>query len=146
MALFDTQVIQTSENQLVGVGNIGIAQFSSVGLQNVCIRGNYIEASGSSPAVQVDVSGSCIFADNRCTLSTVNRGDRGPAVAELAAEVVVAGNNVLGGGNSDSTALEITTQTKDGYTVLGNIVVGTIKVNGAALPATAPVNAHVSSL
>jgi hypothetical protein len=131
-ALFNAQIIDTANSGPILVTAAGLATYSTGGLQAVSLRGNFVDIAGSSPAVKVNIGGTCTFTDNQCNLATANRAD---FIAELAADTVVASNNILEGGvNRDSTSLEITASGNK-FSVLGNVVAGIIKVNNAALAA-----------
>jgi hypothetical protein len=135
--LLNQKVVPLSKTQFVAVDHIGNGTIVNVGgLQNVNIGGNYIEAAGSVPAVDIDVAGSCIFTGNRCVLATGTQNEANP-VAAIEAASVVAASNVLTNAGKDSVSLNITTTTKaTSYTVLGNITSAPIRANKKALSAT----------
>jgi hypothetical protein len=92
------------------------------------VLGNTFDGFGSSPLAEVLLNGPCRFSDNHCT--TVGLRAR--------AAVTVTGTAIIGSANRiecsrDQHALELTVAAKNNVTVLGNIVGGSIVVNGAAL-------------
>ena len=136
--LLNQRVVPTSDQSFIGIDQ-GNGLFVTVGgLQNLNITGNYIEAAGSVPAVEIDVEGNCIFTGNQCILATGAQNEATP-VADIEAAGVVAANNILQNAGKDSVGLIITTSSttnKNNFTVLGNITSAPIRANGAALSAT----------
>src|SRR5271157_1840806 len=123
------KVVALNDKQFVSISQFGIVAFGeNLGLQSVSIRGNHFDSSATVPNVQVTVAGPCIFTENHCTLAT----DTANPAAFLEGSSVVASNNVL---VAAKTALNINSNF---FTILGNIVVGSITVNGAPLPQGSP--------
>ena len=123
------KIVALSDKQSVSVSQFGIVSIGdNVGLQSVAVRGNHLDASGAAPNVQITVAGPCIFTENQCSLNT----DSANPAAFLEAPSVVAGNNVL---TAPKTALDINANF---FTILGNITIGSITVNGAGLPQGSP--------
>ena len=137
--LLNQKIVPLSETQFVAVDQFGHGFLVNVGgLQNVNLGGNYIEAAGSVPAVNIDVGGSCIFTGNQCVLATGIQNEATP-VADIEALNVVAANNVLQNAGKDSVGLIITANAAPAgghFTVLGNITSAPIRVNGQPLSAT----------
>ena len=76
------------------------------------------------------VTGSCRFSDNHCS----EIDDKVETEVALAASAIIAANNRVESARN-TKALNLTVVDKDNFTVLGNIVGGSIKVNGADLDA-----------
>ncbi len=136
--LLDQRIIPTSDTQFVGVNQFGGFLVNAGGLQNVSVGGNYIEAAGSAATVSIDVGGACTFTGNQCSI-TPSAQNVSPPVANLEALGIVASNNVLKSAGKTAAGLIITTTsttTTSNFTVLGNIVSGTIEANGAGLNPT----------
>jgi len=96
------------------------------------VLGNMLEARGSSPAVQVQLSGDCIFSDNRCEL----RANAGTAAVRLAGRTAIVNANRVRGGE---VSIELQTS-PDRITVLGNITTGAIVAQGALADPWAKLN------
>jgi hypothetical protein len=93
------------------------------------IRGNYGSARDTVlPAVSAAGSATCLFSDNHFEGSS--RG--GARLVELNGGAVAASSNRLRWTNSDQDALNIA-GTKS-FTVLGNITMGNIRIDGNILP------------
>ena len=134
--ILNQKVVPVSDTQFISIEKGGTVMVTAGGLQNVNIGGNYIEAAGSVPAVNIDVAGSCIFTGNQCVLATSTQNEANP-VAAIEAASAVAASNVLQNAGKDSVSLKITTTTSaTSYTVLGNITSAPILANGKALSAT----------
>lgn len=102
----------------------------------VGVRGNLFEAYGDVPAVAIAGEGAFILSDNRCLLQS-NRS--GLAAAVVAAGAVIANANYLEGPKGN-TALIVQVPTGP-FTIVGNIVSGSIQANGSPLDAPwAPLN------
>jgi hypothetical protein len=121
------------------VGYFGL-QFLQLGPggENLSVRGNRFESAGSTPAVRVNVRGSCVFTENQCVREYSS--PEGASVVTLAAGAIVAGNNVVKlvvGKEREGGTLVLILNARLGtaFTVLGNLVNGGIQVNGAALGA-----------
>ena len=94
------------------------------------IVGNSLHGYGAKPLAEVLVTGSCRFSDNHCS----EIDDKLQTEVALAADAIIAGNNRIESARS-TRALDLTVGNKENFTVLGNIVGGLIKVNGADLDA-----------
>jgi hypothetical protein len=84
---------------------------------SVSVLGNVLAARGSTPAVEVEASGDCLFNDNRCEL----RANNGRAVRITSSVTLVNANRVRGG----EVSIELLGGTKR-MTVLGNVTTGVI--------------------
>ena len=89
------------------------------------ILGNMLEARGSTPAIQVELTGDCVFADNRCEL--IN--NLSSAAVRLAARTTILNANRIRGGE---LAVDLNSDPKR-VTVLGNITTAPIRVAGGQL-------------
>jgi hypothetical protein len=89
------------------------------------ILGNMLEARGSTPAIQVELTGDCLFADNRCEL--IN--NLSSAAVRLAARTTILNANRIRGGE---LAVDLNCDPKR-VTVLGNITTAAIRVAGGQL-------------
>jgi hypothetical protein len=130
-------LIPLEGNNTVGYFGLQFLQLGPGG-ENLSVRGNRFESAGSTPAVQVNVRGSCVFTENQCVREYSSL--QGASVVTLAAGAIVAGNNVVklvvGKEQQGSTAvLVLNARLGTAFTVLGNLVNGGIQVNGAALGA-----------
>lgn len=94
----------------------------------VGIVGNVLRGYGRGLLAEVIVSGSCRFSDNHCW-EVDEKVDIEIALA--AATVIAANNRIESARNTRSLVLK--TDDKSAFTVLGNIVGGSIVANGAAL-------------
>lgn len=99
--------------------------------RHLALRGNQ-GAAGliGNPMVVAFGPTDCHFSDNHFEAAT--RGIRG-ALVELNAETVIASNNRLRWLNNDMAALNI--RKARAFTVLGNITMGPIEIDGQPLPA-----------
>ena len=79
-----------------------------------------------SPVVRVSAGESCLFAGNHSLL----QAGRSQVVAELAADRIVAANNIVRRLENDQDGMHLSAKV---FTVLGNLTFGNIRVNGAAL-------------
>ena len=86
------------------------------------VLGNALAARGGEPAVDVGVSGDCVFSDNRCEL----RGGSGPIAVSLAARTAIVNANRVSGGEA-SLLLQVDPKL---MTVLGNITSAGIVTGG----------------
>jgi hypothetical protein len=135
--VLNQNVVRISDAQFVGIGTRGGFFIPAGGLQNVNVSGNYVEAAGSVPAVNVGVTGACIFTGNHCVLATASQNESTP-VAEVDGSSVVASNNILQNPGKSAFSLDIVTSsaTANSYTVLGNITSAPIRANQGPLNAT----------
>ena len=91
------------------------------------VLGNVLEARGSTPAVEVQLTGDCLFSDNRCEL-LINMSTA--AVRVSARTAIVNANRVRGG----ELAFDLNCDPKR-ITVLGNITTAGIRVVSGSLEA-----------
>ena len=91
------------------------------------VLGNVLEARGSTPAVEVQLTGDCLFSDNRCEL-LINMSTA--AVRVAARTAIVNANRVRGG----ELAFDLNCDPKR-ITVLGNITTAGIRVVSGSLEA-----------
>jgi parallel beta helix pectate lyase-like protein len=89
------------------------------------ILGNMLEARGSTSAIQVEVTGDCLFSDNRCELIA----NLSTAAVRLAARTTILNANRIRGGE---LAVDLNCDPKR-VTVLGNITTAAIRVAGGQL-------------
>jgi hypothetical protein len=138
--LLNQKTVRTSDTQFVGVSEFGGSLVNAGGLQNVSVGGNYIEAAGSVAPILIDIGGQCIFTGNQCSLTPADQDEDTP-IASLKAEGVIASNNVLqcAGKKGPGLIIETESTAPNNFTVLGNIVSGTIEANG-------PLNATLAAL
>jgi hypothetical protein len=90
------------------------------------VLGNVLGARGSAPAVELMVSGDCLFNDNRCEL----RGVGTKVAVELTGGATIVNANRVRGGE---VSVLIHGNIKNA-TVLGNITTGSIELGGALPP------------
>jgi hypothetical protein len=101
--------------------------------ETVGVRGNFVEAYGGTPAVDVAVRGAVVFGDNR-VLEVLRQ--RQPAAVVRASRVTAASNYIAGPNDNDALILIVGPRA---FTALGNntpqknIRVGTDPANVAAL-------------
>ena len=94
------------------------------------VTGNSLHGYGRGPLAEVAITGSCRFSDNHCS-----EVDEKVAIAvSLDANTIVAANNRVESARN-TRSLNLTVASKTGFTVLGNIVGGSIVVNNVALDA-----------
>lgn len=94
------------------------------------VIGNSLHGYGRGPLAEVVVTGSCRFSDNQCA----EVDEKVETAVSLGADTVVAANNRVESARN-TKALSLTVANKNGFSVVGNIVGGSIVVNNAALPA-----------
>jgi Family of unknown function (DUF6519) len=109
----------------------------------VSVDNNGVSATSASTLINIAVTAApvhCILTGNRCTQSSLKT----PAIVSVAGTTVIASNNRVISSNTDAEALVIsngtTTVPATNVTVLGNIVDGSLKLNGTALTATTATN------
>jgi hypothetical protein len=130
----------TSKNSLVGLAqqpNLGqintLNAFAAAAAplnEQAGITGNSLHGYGRSPLAEVQITGSCRFNDNHC--SEVD--EKVETEVALTANCIVASNNRIESARN-TKALDLFVSNKEGFTVLGNIVGGLIKVNNVDLDA-----------
>ncbi len=92
------------------------------------VRGNLLRAwGGNLPAVEIAMTGGCVFDGNQCALLLATKA---PAVVRIAARTVAVANNLVRREDKQD-AIHILRDEK-GFTVLGNITTGPIGVLGAS--------------
>jgi len=94
------------------------------------VIGNSLHGYGRGPLAEVVITGSCRFSDNHC--SEVD--PKVETAVSLDANTIVAANNRVETARN-TKSLNLTVANKTGFTVLGNIVGGSILVNNVALDA-----------
>jgi hypothetical protein len=100
---------------------------AAVRATSTSILGNVFEARGSTPAVDVAVSGDCVFSDNRCE----QLARSGAAAVRMAARTTIVNANRVRGGE---VSIQLISDARR-ITVLGNITTGSINHAGGALGA-----------
>jgi hypothetical protein len=95
---------------------------AAVRATSTSILGNVLEARGSAPAVDVAVSGDCLFSENRCELLA-----SGVAAVRVAARTTIVNANRV---RSGEVSIQLLSDPKL-ITVLGNITTGAITAGGA---------------
>ena len=96
----------------------------------VGVRGNLLEGYGARSQARMLSTGPCTFSDNRCFHLA---GARVPVV-QLSAGAIIASANYLQG-LDDVSGLSLVVPDAGAFTVLGNIVSGSVELNNAPLPA-----------
>jgi hypothetical protein len=91
------------------------------------VLGNVLEARGSTPAVEVQLNGDCLFSDNRCELLM----NVSTAAIHLTTRTAIVNANRVRGGE---VAFDLTCDPKR-ITVLGNITTASIRVATGQLEA-----------
>jgi hypothetical protein len=115
---------------VTAISNLAITE----GGEQIGIISNSLTGYGGSPLVEVQVSGSCRFSDNYCS-STLS--DNAFGVIELsAASLIVSANRVECDEKINALDLTAGDLKNPAGVVLGNIVSGSIQLNG--IPLTAP--------
>jgi len=108
---------------------------------SVAVRGNFVEAHGGAPAVELSARASILFSDNHCALRTTAQ-TASPTVVINAASTVTSSNHINRAPRVDlGVPLDITSS-RTSFTVLGNLCTGgKIHVNSSVLaPPWAPLN------
>ena len=100
---------------------------AAVRATSASILGNMLEARGSTPAIEVQLTGDCLFSDNRCELFA----NLSTAAVRVAARTTIVNANRIRGGE---LAIDLNCDPKR-ITVLGNITTAGIRVAGAQLEA-----------
>ena len=101
---------------------------------SLSVRGNQIMARGcGAPLVLVAVGHSILFNDNHCEAEPAASTGIAFAIVELQGGAVIASQNRVRWTNDDFDAINIS-GTK-AFTVLGNITMGNIRIDGGVLPA-----------
>jgi hypothetical protein len=109
-------------NQMSGIRGFGIRAEADHG--RILTAANHIETVGNPPVRVFFRNGENVFTDNQCRGGGPNASD-----VVLGGDTVIVTSNRVHGSTPTSTSLEIHV-TERQYTLLGNIVHGTIKVNG----------------
>jgi hypothetical protein len=94
------------------------------------VTGNSLHGYGRGPLAEVAITGSCRFSDNHCS----DVDEKVAIAVSLDANTIVAANNRVESARN-TRSLNLTVAGKTGFTVLGNIVGGSIVVNNVALDA-----------
>ena len=94
------------------------------------VVGNSFQGYGRGPLAEVVITGSCRFSDNHCS----EADPKVETAVSLEANTIVAANNRVNTARN-TRSLDLTVANKNGFSVLGNIVGGSIVVNNAALDA-----------
>ena len=94
------------------------------------VVGNSLHGYGRGPLAEVVITGSCRFNDNHCS----EADPKVETAVSLDANTIVAANNRVETARN-TRSLNLTVANKTGFTVLGNIVGGSILVNNVALDA-----------
>nr|WP_294510145.1 DUF6519 domain-containing protein [uncultured Rhodopila sp.] len=98
----------------------------------VAARGNQLEGYGSQAVVLIHGQTDCVFSDNHCALETpANQTVSNSDVLLSALTVVASGNRVTGG----PVAMSVLAPSPTACSIVGNLTLGTITLNGAALGA-----------
>jgi hypothetical protein len=108
--------------------------FRTLPTEFALVRGNRLSASGAAPAVEISSSGQVQMLDNRSSLVPPVKI---PVVVVRAQKIIFNANSVEADrGEQDVVRLEFFNQQskQPPVTVLGNIVSGLIRINGAVLP------------
>ncbi len=103
------------------------------GGQRLTVRGNQLAGRGDRSAVEIVVSGPCVFADNQCLLPT---NDQHPVVKITSGAAIVSSNYIEGRPSETAVALDLWLDPP--LTVVGNIVSGLIHVAGSSLAGSWP--------
>ena len=99
---------------------------------SISIRGNQTMARGCrAPLILATGAQTILFSDNHCEAEPDANG-RGFAIVELNGEAVIASHNRVRWTDNDFDAINIF-DTK-AFTVLGNITMGNIRIDGGILP------------
>ncbi|HYU25104.1 MAG TPA: DUF6519 domain-containing protein, partial [Thermoanaerobaculia bacterium] len=99
----------------------------------VLVNGNVFEVVGATPnnLVAIVTGESCTFTDNICTISMAG-DDLAESLVSINAPVLIVTSNQAAGGTID---LDLTSRSDpDRWTVLGNVAVRMIHLNGKDLP------------
>lgn len=106
--------------------------------QQTGITSNSLHGYGRGPLVEVSVTGSCRFNDNQCTVA----GEQITTAINLAASSIIVSANRVECSAKRAAAIALTLgNEKNLFTALGNIVSGSITVNGGPLaPPWEPLN------
>jgi hypothetical protein len=94
------------------------------------VIGNSLHGYGRGPLAEVVITGSCRFSDNHCA----ETDPKVETAVSLDANAIVAANNRVETARN-TKSINLTVSNDAGFTVLGNIVGGSIVVNGAAVAA-----------
>ena len=111
---------------------------------DVSVRGNLLQSFGSSETVRITTEGSCIFSENQCICDNAD-GVFGDFMVNLNGAAVIASANCItrphGTSKDGPKGLRVSTFNPDRahYSVVGNIVAGTISANGQIAIRQAPV-------
>ena len=122
--------VMLDANRFVAVGIARVVVAPRSQRPSVTLEGNYaVSWGGDVPVVSTTVTrGSCVFSQNQCFLLV---GSGPPAVVTIAAEPMVVANNVVRRAG-DLDAVQMFGKL---FSVVGNISMGNIRVNGGNLPA-----------
>jgi hypothetical protein len=98
--------------------------------EQVGITSNSLHGYGRGPLVEVFVTGGCRFNDNQC----VALGEQLTTAVHVTARSIIASANRVECSTENAAAIALTLgNEKNLFTVLGNIVSGSITINGSAL-------------
>lgn len=124
----DSTAVMSINNREFVRGRAGIKPAPSR-RELMSIRGNWLEARGSRPTVEVRGKGSCVFNDNRCSLTSTSQFKQ-PTVDLLATSIVASANTFHRNQTAPCLALHANNQQ---VTVVGNIADGPILLNNEEL-------------
>lgn len=119
-------VFLDAKTELLALGRFRLRARAIPASSEITVRGNHLRAwGGTLPAVDITMTGGCIFDGNQCGLLLAAKA---PAVVRLSARSVAVANNLVRR-EGDQDAIHILRDEK-AVTVLGNITTGRIMMLG----------------
>ena len=132
--VFSEAILLTVGQNLYLMSANRLRVFLSASADSLSVRGNQIMALGcAAPLVLAVGARSILFNDNHCEAEPAANTRINFAIVELQGGAVIASQNRVRWTNNDFDAMNIS-GTK-AFTVLGNITMGNIRIDGGVLPA-----------
>ena len=134
--LFGASMVKAGKDLLLLTGKRLLA-FLPASANSLSVRGNQIMARGcDSPLVLAEGVDTILFNDNHCEGEAGDKAKIAFALVELAGGAVIASQNRVRWTNNDFDAMNISVPNPliKTFTVLGNITMGNIRINGSVLP------------
>jgi hypothetical protein len=128
MAAAEAPVIVVTGGRRLVIGPRGVTSKPGIEAPRPTLDANHARSwGGRAPLVRIETAGTCVASGNQCFLDLETRAE---AVVSIEAEALAVANNVIRRPN-DTDAIRIAGRA---FTVVGNLTMGNIRVNGASLP------------
>ena len=132
--VFADAMMLTAGRELFLMTASRLRALTSASANSLSVRGNQIIARGcGAPLVLAAGTLTILFSDNHCEAEPATNAGIAFAVVELQGGAVIASQNRVRWTSNDFDAVNISGA--KAFTVLGNITMGNIRINGGVLPA-----------